>query len=158
FSVTGVANANVDATWRKAFDNLTANVNATIHGAVSSPPQLSAKRSAEEGSSSFPIDGEIHAEYSAAKQEVSLAHSFLNLPQTSINLNGTISRQAAGLEVQFQSNDIGEMETVAEAFGTATQPRGLGGRAHFNGTVRGSTTAPQINGQLSAASLKVKGT
>jgi translocation and assembly module TamB len=40
FSVAGAANANFDATWRKAFDNLTAKVNATIHGAVSSPPQL----------------------------------------------------------------------------------------------------------------------
>src|SRR5216110_1013982 len=30
--------------------------------------------------------------------------------------------------------------------------------ATFNGTVTGSTTAPQIAGQLSATSLKVKGT
>src|SRR4029077_10281917 len=94
----------------------------------------------------------------ARKQEVSLEHSFLKLPQTSVNLNGTVSRRAAGLEVQFQSNDLREIETVADAFGITTQPLGLGGIASFNGTVRGSTAAPQINGQVSAASLKVKGT
>ena len=38
------------------------------------------------------------------------------------------------------------------------QPLGLGGAATFTGTVRGSTTIPEIAGQLSATSLKVKGT
>src|SRR5262249_4822395 len=104
--------------------------------------------SAEEGSRnrSFPINGEIHADYSAASQQLSLNQSFLKLPQTTVNLNGTISQRAAGLQVQFQSNDLSEIETVADAFGATTLPLGLGGTATFNGTVRGSTTAPQING------------
>jgi translocation and assembly module TamB len=148
FRVTGTTNATVDATWRKTFDNLAAHVNSTLKGTIS--PQT--------GATGFPINGEIHGDYSAASQEVSLNRSFLNLPQTSVNLNGTVSQRAAGLQVQFQSNDLGEIETVADAFGLTTQPLGLGGTASFNGTVRGSTTAPEINGQLSAASLKVKGT
>ena len=104
------------------------------------------------------MDGEIHAQYSAAAREVSLERSFFRLPQSFVNLNGTVSQGAAGLQVQFQSSDLGEIETVASAFGATTQPLGLGGTASFNGTVRGSTEAPQINGHLSAASLKVKGT
>src|SRR5262249_4007773 len=108
--------------------------------------------------STFPITGQIHGDYSAPAQAVSLNQSFLKLPQTTVNLNGTIGRSAAGLQVQFQSNDLGEIETIADAFGATSQPLGLGGTATFNATVRGSTTAPQINGQLSAASLKVKGT
>ena len=148
FHVTGRANANVDATWHKTFDNLAAHINSTVDGAIS----------AQAGASRFPINGEIHGDYSPATEEISLNRSFLNLPQSSINLNGTLSRRAAGLQVQFQSNDLGEVETVAEAFGVTTQPLGLGGTAFFNGTVRGSTASPQINGQLSAASLRVKGT
>ena len=148
FQVTGSASGNVDATWRKTFDTLAAHTNATVQGTVS--PKA--------GGSAFPINSEIHAEYSAPAQEVSLTNSFLKLPQTSVNLNGTVSQRAAGLQVQFQSNDLGEIETVADAFGATTQPLGLGGTASFNGTIRGSTSAPQINGQLSAASLKIKGT
>ena len=74
-----------------------------------------------------------------------------------INLNGTVSKNAS-LNVQVQSNDLREVETTASAFGAMPQPLGLEGSATFNGTVRGSTTDPQIAGQLSATSLKVKGT
>ena len=99
----------------------------------------------------------VHARYSAAKQEVSFDQSYIRLPQTTINLNGTVSKNAS-LNVQVQSNDLREVETTASAFGAMPQPLGLGGSATFNGTVRGSTTDPQIAGQLSATSLKVKGT
>jgi translocation and assembly module TamB len=146
--VGGTANATVDATWHKAFDTLSAHTDATLKGTVA--PRKTA--------SSFPIDGEIHAQYSGPGQEVSLTRSFLRLPQSSVNLNGTISQRAAGLQVQFQSTNLSEIETVADAFGATSQPLGLGGTASFTGTVRGSTSSPQINGHLSAASLKVKGT
>jgi len=148
FTVGGGADAKVEATWRKTFDTLVANTNATVKGSISS----------KNGPSSFPIDGEIHARYSAFAQEVSLTRSFLRMPQTFVDLDGTISRRSTGLQVQFQSNDLGEIETVAHAFGVTAKPMGLGGTASFTGTVRGSTAAPQINGHLSAASLKVRGT
>src|SRR5262249_56779380 len=97
------------------------------------------------------------ASYSAAKQELSFDQSYIRLPQTTINLNGTVSKTAS-LNVQVQSNDLQEVETSASAFGAVPQPLGLGGSATFVGTVRGSTTDPQIAGQLSATSLKAKGT
>ena len=148
FHVGGTANAKVDATWRKTFDTLSAHTDATLKGTIS--PKTAR--------SPFPVDGEIHARYSASSQEVSLERSFFRLPQTFVHLNGTVSQRSTGLQVQFQSNDLGEIETVAEAFGATTAPLGLGGTATFTGTVRGSTETPQINGNLSAASLKVKGT
>jgi translocation and assembly module TamB len=148
FGVTGNANANVDATWRKTFDSLAAHIDSDLQGTIS----------AQAAASAFPVNGEVHGDYSATSQQISLNQSFLNLPQTSVHLNGTVSPQAAGLQVQFQSNDLGEIETVADAFGAAAGPLGLGGTASFTGTIRGSTSDPEINGQLSAASLKVKGT
>jgi translocation and assembly module TamB len=148
FTVTGAATGVVDATWRKTFDTLSAHTDATLNGSIAS----------KGAASEFPISGQIHCDFSGPAQAVSLNQSFLKLPQTTVNLNGMIGRRAAGLQVQFQSNDLGEIETLADAFGATSQPLGLGGTATFNGTVRGSTTAPQVNGQLSAASLKVKGT
>jgi translocation and assembly module TamB len=144
--LTGTASGKVDASWKKTFDTLVANTDVEFKGTVTkaqSPPL------SEEGS--------VHARYSAAKQEASFDQSYIRLPQTTINLNGTVSTTAS-LNVQVQSNDLQEVETAATAFGAIPQPLGLGGTATFNGTVRGSTTDPQIAGQLSATSLKVKGT
>src|SRR5581483_3962338 len=60
---------------------------------------------------------------------------------------------------QVQANDLHEFETVADLFTTPPQqPLGLHGTASFNGTVRGSTSAPQIAGQLNASNVQVRGT
>jgi translocation and assembly module TamB len=148
FRVTGKANAKVDANWRKAFNTMTAHTDATAVGAVydraagDRPPLL--------------LDSSIHADYSATAQTVSFKESTIRSGQTTINLNGTMSKTAS-LQVQVRSNDLSEVETVANAFGVLPEPLGLSGTAAFSGTFRGSTANPQIAGQLSATSLKVKG-
>jgi translocation and assembly module TamB len=150
--LTGTANAKVDANWKKSFDALVAHTEAEFNGTVTGQTTSTASQ---------PLllteEGKVRATYSAARQEISLEQSYIRLPRTTINLNGTVSKTAA-LQVQIQSNDLSEVETVADTFGALPQPLGLGGSATFNGTVRGSITDPLINGQLSAASLKVKGT
>jgi translocation and assembly module TamB len=144
--LTGTVSGKVDANWKKTFDTLVATADAEFKGTVTK-------------AQSAPIneEGSIHATYSAPKQEVSFDQSYIRLPQTTVSLNGTVSKTAS-LNVQVQSNDLQEIETTASAFGAMPQPLGLGGSATFNGTVRGSATDPQIAGQLSATSLKVKGT
>src|SRR5215813_162750 len=144
--LTGTANGKVDASWRKTFDTLIAHTDAELKGTVTKAQSAPLSQEAS-----------VHATYSAAKQELSFEQSFIRLPQTTISLNGTVSKIAT-LNVQVQSNDLREVETTASAFGAVPQPLGLGGSATFNGTVRGSTTDPQIAGQLSATSLEVKGT
>jgi translocation and assembly module TamB len=150
--LTGTANAKVDANWKKSFDGLVAHTDADFNGTVTG-------HSASTASQPLLLteEGKVSATYSAARQEISLQQSYIRLPQTTINLNGTVSNTAA-LQVQVQSHDLSEVETVADTFGAVPQPLGLGGSATFNGTVRGSITNPLIIGQLSAASLKVKGT
>jgi translocation and assembly module TamB len=144
--LTGAASGKVDASWRKTFDTLVAHTDVEFAGTVTKAQ-----------SAPLSEEGSVHATYSAAKQEASFDESYIRLPQTTINLNGTVSKTAS-LNVQVQSNDLQEVETAASAFGAMPQPLGLGGTATFNGTVRGSTADPQIAGQLSATSLKVKGT
>jgi translocation and assembly module TamB len=144
--ITGAANGKVDASWRKTFETLVAHADAEFKGTVTKAQ-----------SAPLSEEGSVHAKYSAAKQEVAFDESYIRLPQTTINLNGTVSK-AASLNVQVQSNDLRELETTFSAFGAVPQPLGLGGSATFNGTVRGSTIDPEIGGQLSATSLKIKGT
>jgi translocation and assembly module TamB len=147
FRLGGTANANVDARWHKAFNTLIAHTDANLKGNIAP----------NKGNSNVAVDGDIHAEYSAATEEVSFTRSYLRMPQTFVNLNGTVSERSS-LQVQFQSNDLSEVEAAADVFGLTPEPLGLYGAASFSGTVRGSTTAPLIAGQLSGAALKVKGT
>jgi translocation and assembly module TamB len=148
FRLTGTTNATVDANWRKAFKNFTAHTDADFNGTIGARNAAAQPISAE---------GSIHAGYSAGSQTVSFTRSYIRTPQTTINLDGTVSRTAS-LRVQVQSNDLTEVETAASAFGGMPKPLGLAGTATFAGTVSGSTNDPRIAGQFSAAWLKVKGT
>jgi len=143
----GTGNATVDAKWHKAFNTLVANADANLKGNMAPG----------KGAGTVPLTGVIHAQYSAATEEVSFTRSYVRMPQTVVNLNGTLSERSS-LQVQFESNDLHELETAADVFGLTPEPLGLYGTASFSGTVRGSTTNPQIAGQLSGTALKVKGT
>ena len=78
-------------------------------------------------------------------------------PQTSMALNGTISKNAA-LQVRVNSNDLHELETISAAFRAPDSAAfGLYGQAVLNATVSGSTRSPQVSGQLTAENLKVRG-
>lgn len=154
-ALNGTVNADVNATWGKTTNNLVARADATMQ--ASAAPNTAAK------TASVPLSGVIHARYSAARNEVTLASSYLRMPQTSLTLNGTLSERSS-LAVLMQSSNLHEVETIADAFrstqqgGAETQPLGLYGTASFNGSVRGSTKAPQLTGQLNAANLRVRGT
>lgn len=145
----GKISADANASWAKTLNNLVAHSDATIHAA------LGAK------SSSTPLNGVIHADYAAASKTVALNQSFLRTPQTSITLNGKVSDRSQ-LQVRMQANNLHELETLASSFSTPTpgqppQALGLYGTATFTGTVSGTTSSPEIRGQLAANNLKLKG-
>ncbi len=149
-ALRGIVNADADATWGKTLNDMVARADASIQGS-SAPVNDSAR--------ALPLNGAIHARYAAARDEITLANSSLRTPQTSLTLNGTISRHSS-LAVQVQASDLHELETVANAFGSSqpTPTLGLSGTASFTGLVRGSTRSPEISGQLNAANLGVRGT
>src|SRR5262249_17538949 len=89
--LTGTANGKVDASWRKTFDTLVAHADAELKGTVTKAQSAPLSQEAS-----------VHATYSATKQELSFDQSYLKLPQTTINLNGTVSKTAS-LNVQVQS-------------------------------------------------------
>ncbi|HEX4604378.1 MAG TPA: translocation/assembly module TamB domain-containing protein, partial [Candidatus Angelobacter sp.] len=146
--LSGKVSADANAHWSKTLDNLVAHTDAII------------KASLGQGRAT-PLDGAIHADYAAAHKELALTQSYLRTPQTIINLNGKVSDRSQ-LQVALRSNDLHELETLAAALQTPVpgkQPEqpGLFGTANINATVSGSLTAPQINGQLDAHNVRVKG-
>ena len=150
--ITGTVNADAHARWGKTFDNLVATSDAKIAASLKSSNQAAA----------VPLDGVVHARYSARSRQIALNNTYIKTPQTSLNLNGTVSDRSA-LAVRLQSNDLHGIETLADMFRTQQpgqappQPLNLHGTALFNGQVTGSTNAPHLTGQLSAANLMVKG-
>jgi translocation and assembly module TamB len=153
YRLTGTTNAKVDAAWRKTFDTLVAHTDATAQGELydRSHGRIQGQQTG------VPLRADLHASYSATADTISFAQSHIESGQTAVDLNGTVSRSAS-LQVQVRSNDLSEVESLAKAFGAPPEPLGLGGMATFTGSVRGSTSSPQIAGQLSTTSLKVKGT
>jgi translocation and assembly module TamB len=149
-SLGGVLNADANAAWGKTFDDVVAHADANVQGKVSGNSQV------------IPLESAIHGTYTGGNQELALKQSYLRTPQSTLTMNGVISQRSA-LDVKFQSNNLNELETVADVFrtpapGQPVQPLGLAGTALFQGTVRGSTSTPHLTGQLTASNFKFNGT
>ncbi|MGC2696110.1 MAG: AsmA family protein, partial [Candidatus Angelobacter sp.] len=148
--LSGTLSADADAHWAKTLDNLTAHSDATLRASVG-----------QGQGQATPLNGAIHADYAAASKQIALTNSHIRTPQTTINLNGKISDRSQ-LQVAVRSNDLHELEVLAAALqkpapGQPPQPFGLYGTANVNATVSGSLAKPEINGQIDARNLRVKG-
>lgn len=146
--LVGNVSADVQASWAKSVKNLVAHSDLTLQAAVGQDP-------------STPLNGVIHADYSAANSQIALHQSYIRTPQTSITLDGKVS-ELSQLQIRVHSNDLHEVESVAANFEKASasapaQPLGLYGTANLNATISGSLKNPQIKGQLQANNLRVKG-
>ena len=146
--LTGRLSADTEAHWAKTLKNLTAHTDATLKASLGKGPAT-------------PLEGVVHADYAAASKEIAFRQSYMRTPQTVINLNGKVSDRSQ-LVVAMQSSDLHELEVLAAALqkpktGEASPALGLYGTATLNATVRGSTSRPEINGQMEARNLRVKG-
>jgi translocation and assembly module TamB len=149
-SLGGVLNAEANAAWGKTFDDIVAQVDAAVQGKVSGNAR------------DIPVESAIHGTYFGGNHELALKQSFLRTPQSTLTMNGAVSQRSNpsshSLDVKFQSNNLSELETVADLFRTPIQPLGLAGTALFQGTVRGLASAPHLTGQLTASNFKFNGT
>jgi translocation and assembly module TamB len=144
-SLGGVLSVDANAAWGKTFDDVVAHADGTVHGKVSGQGK------------DVPIESAFHGNYTAKNQELALKQSFLKTPQSTLTMNGVVS-QRSSLDLKFQSNNLSELETIADVFRTPGPPLGLAGTALFQGTVRGSTTDPHLTGQLTASNFRFNGT
>lgn len=145
--VTGTLNAHADATWGKTLDDLLARADAAIKAQVEGAT----------GGSAVPVNGSVHANYDAKSKQVALANSFVHTGQTSLTMNGVVSKHSA-LQVNLQANDLHELEALAVVIYPGQNLIGLYGTASLRATITGRTDAPQVSAQLSATNLRVRGT
>ncbi len=151
-ALRGALNGAVHAKWGRTFGNLEAQTTLSIRG------DLRAKKGK---ANALPVSGVIHGAYSAAKRQVEITKSYLQMPQTSLTMNGSVSRRSS-LAVHFKSSDLAEVQALADAFhpgaSSNSSPLGLGGMGSFIGLINGSASAPHIAGQLTASNLLIRGT
>jgi translocation and assembly module TamB len=154
--LTGQMDGKLDATWVRSMQDLVANLDVSIGGEANSRAATQATAPAN-----VPLTGFIHGSYTAAREQVTLSNSSLRTRQTSIQVNGTLSRQSS-LQIHAQSGDLHELETIASIFSTPGDGRPVGslalsGSASFTGEMRGSTTSPTLSGQLTGRNVHLKG-
>ncbi len=153
-SLRGTLNGTVQAKWGRSLDNLTVQTTLAIRGDISNVHAEQLNLSA------LPISGVIRGTYSAANQQINLTNSYLQMPQTSLTMNGTVS-QRSSLAVHFQSSDLAELESLADAFrpgiGGKSSKLGLAGTVSFDGTIKGSASEPHVAGQLAGSNLRFRG-
>jgi translocation and assembly module TamB len=95
------------------------------------------------GPNSVPVHGEVSATYNGESGTVELERSWLELPNTRVDLSGVIGQR---LEVKVQTRDLNDLSPVAplERFPAKLTPRT--GSVSFNGTVSGPLADPRIAG------------
>jgi translocation and assembly module TamB len=161
-ALKGLLNAKANVSWGKTLDDLVVQTDATIHGQVTGHGQVAGTGDIQSAATpATPLDGVIHGKYTASNGEIAVSKSYLRTAQTSLTMNGVVSRQSS-LAVRLQADDLREVEALADLFrtpqsGRSLQPLGLAGSASFDGTVQGSTSAPHLSGQLVATNLHVSG-
>jgi translocation and assembly module TamB len=167
-ALTGTLNMTATASWGKTLDDLVARGDVTISGQASDSKSTTQQQEpnvpgAEPGATNtIPLESEIHAMYTARDQRLELDRSYLRTPRTNLAMNGVVSKTSS-LNVQLQANDLHEVEEIADLFlpppdGNSMRSLGLAGTASFAGAIQGSTSAPQLTGQLAAQNLKLNGT
>jgi translocation and assembly module TamB len=170
-TISGALNAQAKATWGKNFDSLVAHTDATLNGKVE-PAQGSAIPVPATGPggapnagvppAAFPLESAIHATYTQKSGQLALEQSYVKTPQTNLTMNGIVSNNSS-VSLHLQSNDLREVDAIAEMFrtpapGQTLRPLGLAGVATFQGSVQGSTSAPHLTGLLTATNLQYNGT
>ena len=164
-AVSGSLSADATASWGKTFGDLVARADATISGQASGAGASSQETAMQSAPSAFappiPLQGDFHVAYSARDQRLAVAKSTFETPETTLAMNGVISRTSK-LDIHLQAGDLREVEAVADLFIPAGnnpfKSISLAGAASFLGTAQGSLSAPHISGQLAAQNLQVNGT
>ncbi|HZP04374.1 MAG TPA: translocation/assembly module TamB domain-containing protein [Terracidiphilus sp.] len=155
-ALAGTLNASATAAWGKTLENIKAHTDATVDA------QVTRSGAQAQPTHAILVQTAIHANYDGATQQFALNNSYVHTPQTNLAMNGTVGKRSS-LQLQLQANDLREVATIANLFrtpspdGTLT-PIDLAGQASFQGSVQGSTSAPQITGQLTAQNLHFNGT
>lgn len=104
------------------------------------------------------LTGLLDAQYSGAKQALSIAHLDLHSRATQVTAQGSFGladRPDAGLQLTVATQDLDEFTPVLAALNVQKPPVALHGNARFDGSVTGSVSLPHLLGHLAVNNFDV---
>jgi translocation and assembly module TamB len=112
-----------------------------------------AKLSIAPGSHGIPVSGNLSADYSGAKDDVTIQKSVLTLPHSRLSLDGSVGSQ---LNVALTTTNL---DDLFAALPQGANPRIAlnGGQASFTGKITGGLRAPSVSGHLTATRFTIAG-
>ena len=105
------------------------------------------------GKRGIPVSGKLDAGYNGSADSVSIAKSYVALPHTRLDIDGSLNRR---LNITLTSRDLNDL--LASGSPPTKSPVVFdGGQAVFAGTVMGTLTNPKIAGHLDVTKFSVEG-
>jgi translocation and assembly module TamB len=102
------------------------------------------------GSNGVPVSGKLNVAYRGVADDLTLDRSYVALPHTRLNLDGSVKKQ---LQIAVSSTDLNDVFT---ALGSTRSPVTFnGGHVTFTGTVTGGLSSPEIAGHLAATQFQI---
>jgi translocation and assembly module TamB len=114
--------------------------------------EASAKLAIAPGRNGIPLSGSIDAQYNRTSGDINLVNSYVALPNTRLNLSGSLNRR---LNLDLTSRNLSDLLAAAGPSPPAVKLEG--GEARFTGYVTGGTSAPQVYGHLAVTRFSVEG-
>ncbi len=100
------------------------------------------------GPRGVPVSGRLNADYKGAADDVTVMDSYLALPHSRLNLNGSLKQR---LNVALTSRDIRDLAPDAPVSINAR------GETDFTGAVSGALSSPRVTGHLAMRGFAVEG-
>ncbi len=97
-----------------------------------------------------PLSGRINAEYNGRADTVNLAPSYVALPNTRLDLSGSLGQQ---IQLKLVTRNTADFRPVANVPVTFQG----GGNATINATITGKVSAPRIGAQVTLTNFAVEG-
>ncbi len=143
----------------------------TYSGVVSGPVEVSgdlakpgatgfdarANLSVTPGRNGMPVSGRLNVTYSGAANDIEVGNSYLNLPNSQLQVSGSLSNVIHVHLTTHNLNDLLPALHIASPSATLPVELARGGTASFDGTITGSLAAPRIAGHLALANFLVEG-
>ena len=151
--LVGTVNGNAEASWTGSGKNLLVRSDLLI--------SASATPSASSGTM-IPVNGAVHASYDRARNILSIRHSTIRTPATSLTADGKIGDRS-NLAIHLMTGNLHELTILASMAQSsnrtakATAPLELSGSGSVDAVVSGSLHQPLISAQLNAQNLGVEG-
>lgn len=131
-----------------------------VAGDIKSPSKLAANThlTITPGRKGVPVRGKLDAAYNGATGSINVDHSWIALPNSRLDLSGSVGQQ---LQIHLVSHNLNDF-LPAMQMGSKNPPTEMpialrsGGLAEFTGTVTGKLAAPRIAGHVSLTNFEAQ--